>query len=245
VVAKAVPDGYTLLAHSAGHVSNASIYSSLPYDTLKDFKGITLLASLPNVLVTSPSKGFRSAADLVKRAKDRPGELNYGSAGTGSATHMNAEVFRTVAGFSAEHVPFKGTPEALTETLTGRIDYVFAPIVAALPLVKEGRLTALAVGTATRSPLLPDVPTTVEAGFPGSEYQFWVALLAPAGVPGEILDRLHAAAIAALASPEVRLRFTALGAEPAPMEAAAFDAFLRVETARIARVVHDAGIRAQ
>jgi tripartite-type tricarboxylate transporter receptor subunit TctC len=244
-VAKSAPDGYTLLVHSAGHVANPSIYKSLPYDTLKDFAGVTPLASLPNVLIVSPSKGYKAVKDLVAKAKANPGAMNYGSAGVGSATHMNAEIFRTVAGFDAVHIPFKGTPEAMTETATGRIDFFFAPLSSALPLIKDGRLQALAVGTAKRSPLLPDVPTTVEAGYPHSEYVFWVALLAPAGTPKAVIDRLNAEALKALASPEVKEKLTTLGAEPMPMSPAEFDAFLKTETARMAQVVKAAKIEAQ
>ncbi len=244
-VAKSAPDGYTLLVHSAGHVANPSIYSNLPYDTLKDFAGVTPLASLPNVLVVSPAKGWKTVSDLVEQARANPGKLNYASAGVGSATHMNAEIFRDSAKFQAVHVPFKGTPEAMTETSTGRVDYFFAPLSSALPQIKAGRLQALAVGTATRSPVLPDVPTTIEAGFPKSDYIFWVALLAPADTPRSIIERLNAEVVKALSSPEVKEKLALLGAEPMPMSPADFDAFLRSETARMAAVIKNAGIKAQ
>jgi tripartite-type tricarboxylate transporter receptor subunit TctC len=244
-VAKSAPDGYTLLVHSAGHVANSSIYSQLSYDTLKDFAGVTPLASLPNVLIVAPSKGYKTVGDLVKKARANPGVLNYGSAGNGSATHMNAEIFRLSAKFDAQHVPYKGTPEAMTETATGRIDFFFAPMSSALPLIKDGRLQALAVGTAQRSPLLPDVPTTVEAGYPNSDYVFWVAMLAPAATPRPIIDRLNAEALKALALPEIKEKLALLGAEPMPMTPAAFDAFLKTETARMAQVVKSAGIQVQ
>jgi tripartite-type tricarboxylate transporter receptor subunit TctC len=244
-VAKSSPDGYTLLIHSAGHVANASIYPSLPYDTLRDFAGVTPLASLPNVLIVAPSKGWKTVQDLVDKARASPGALNYASAGMGSATHMNAEIFRQAAKIDAVHVPFKGTPEAMTETATGRLDYFFAPLSSALPLIKDGRLQALAVGTAQRSPVLPNVPTTLEAGFPKSDYVFWVALLAPAGTPRAIIDRLNAEALKALASPEVKEKLAVLGAEPMPMAPAAFDVFIRAEAARMAEVVKSAGIKVQ
>ncbi len=244
-VAKSAPDGYTLLIHSAGHVANPAIYNNLPYDTVKDFAGVTPLASLPNVLIVSPAKGWKSVNDVVDAARASPGKLNYASAGIGSATHMNAEIFRESARFEAVHVPFKGTPEAMTETATGRVDFFFAPLTSALPLIKDGRLLALAVGTPQRSPVLPNVPTTVEAGFPKSEYVFWVALLAPAGTPKAVVDRLNAEALKALASPEVKERLAVLGAEPMPMSPAAFDAFIRAETARMAGIVKAAGIKAQ
>ena len=245
VVAKSTPDGYTLLIHSAGHVANPSIYPNLSYDTLKDFSGITPLASLPNVLIVSPSKGWKTAKDMVDQARANPGVLNYGSAGVGSATHMNAEIFRLSAKFDAVHIPFKGTPEAMTETATGRLDYFFAPLSSALPLIKEGRLQALAVGTAQRSPVLPNVPTTVEAGYPQSEYVFWVALLAPAGTPRAVIDRLNAEAVKVLGTPEMKEKLAVLGAEPMPMSPAAFDAFIKTEVARMAEVVKSAGIKVQ
>ena len=244
LVAKSAPDGYTLLIHSAGHVANAAIYPSLPYDTLRDFAGVTTLASLPNVLITSPTK-FKTVQDLVDNARQHPGVLNYASAGNGSATHMNAEIFRMSAKFDAQHVPYKGTPEAMTETATGRIDFFFAPLSSALPLIKAGRLRALAVGTMQRSPLLPDVPTTTEAGYAQSDYVFWVGMLAPAATPRAVVDRLNAEALKALASPEIKEKLAVLGAEPMPMTPAAFDAFLRTETARMAQVVKAAKIPTQ
>ena len=244
-VARSAPDGYTLLIHSAGHVANPAIYPGLPYDTLKDFAGVTTLASLPNVLVVAPAKGFKSVQDLVDRARASPGTLNFATAGHGSATHMNTEVFRLSAKFDATHVPFKGTPEAMTETATGRVDFFFAPLSPALPLIKDGRLQPLAVGTLQRSPLLPSVPTTTEAGFAQSEYVFWVALLAPAGTPRAVVERLNAEALKALAAPEVREKLTLLGAEPMPLAPAAFDEFLRAETQRAADVVRRAGIKVQ
>lgn len=244
-VAKGAPDGHTLLVHSAGHVANAAIYPSLPYDTLKDFAGVTPLASLPNVLIVAPAKNYRTVQELVAKAKAAPGTLNYGSAGNGSATHMNAEIFRQSAQFEAQHVPFKGTPEAITETATGRLDFFFAPLSSALPLIRDKRLQALAVGTAQRSPLLPDVPTTTEAGYNNSDYVFWVALLAPAGTPRAVIERLNLEALRALASPEIRDKLASVGAEPMPMAPAAFDAFLRIEAARMALVVKSAGIQVQ
>jgi len=242
LVAKAAPDGYTVLIHSAGHLVNASIYPNLSYDTLKDFAGVTPLATLPNVLVTGPDK-FKDVKDLVAQAKAKPGSFNYGSAGNGSATHMNAEVFRLAAGVQAQHVPFRGTPEAMTETMSGRIDWFFAPLVSSLPLIKDGKLKALAVGTAKRSASLPQVPTTVEAGVPGSEYQFWVGLFAPAKTPRPVVERLHTEIARIMATPEVKERLDKLGAEPFLMAPSEFDAFLVAETAKGQDVVKKAGIK--
>lgn len=245
VVAKSTPDGYTLLVPSAGHVANPGIYKELPYDTLKDFAGVTPLASLPNVLVVSPAKGYKTVKDLVANAQAHPGQLNYASAGKGSATHMNAEIFRDAARFDAVHVPYKGTPEAMTEVISQRVDFFFAPLASSLPQIKDGRLQALAVGTAKRSPLLPDVPTTVEAGYPKSDYIFWVGLLAPAATPKPVIDKLNAAAVKALADPQIHEKLRTLGAEPMPMQPAEFDTFLRDETGRMTKVLQAAGIKPQ
>jgi tripartite-type tricarboxylate transporter receptor subunit TctC len=237
IAAKAPADGYTLLVHSAGHLVNPWIYKGLSYDT-----GITPMASLPNVLVTAPSH-FANVQDLVAKAKAKPGSLNYGSAGNGSATHMNAEVFRLAAGVDAQHVPFRGTPEAMTEVMAGRVDWFFAPMVSALPLIKSGKLQALAVGTAKRSPALPDAPTTVEAGVPGSEYLFWVGLFAPAKTPQPVVDRLQAEVAKIMASPELKERLDKLGAEPFTMPSAQFNKFIADETAKAQQVVKAASIK--
>ncbi|MDM0017586.1 tripartite tricarboxylate transporter substrate binding protein [Variovorax saccharolyticus] len=241
-VAKAAPDGYTLLVHSAGHLVNPSIYPGLSYDTLKDFAGVTPLASLPNVLVATPAR-FADVKDLVAQVKAKPGSFNYASAGNGSATHMNAEVFRLAAGLQAQHVPFRGTPEAMTEVMGGRVDWFFAPMVSALPLIKDGRLKALAVGTSKRSSVMPQVPTTVEAGVPGSEYLFWVGLFAPAKTPKPIVDRLQAEVAKIMAAPDLKERLDKLGAEPFTMPSADFDRFLADETAKAQQVVKAAGIK--
>ncbi|WP_018903320.1 tripartite tricarboxylate transporter substrate binding protein [Variovorax paradoxus] len=242
ITAKAPADGYTLLVHSAGHLVNPWIYKGLSYDTIKDFTGITPMASLPNVLVTGPSH-FANVRDLVAKAKANPGGLNYGSAGNGSATHMNAEVFRLAAGLDAQHVPFRGTPEAMTEVMAGRVDWFFAPMVSALPLIKSGKLQALAVGTAKRSPALPEAPTTVEAGVPGSEYLFWVGLFAPAKTPQPVVDRLQAEVAKIMASPELKERLDKLGAEPFTMPSAQFNKFIADETGKAQQVVKAASIK--
>jgi tripartite-type tricarboxylate transporter receptor subunit TctC len=243
-VANSPADGYTLLVHSAGHAANAAIYQNLNYDTVNDFAGISLLATLPNVMVVPATGRYKTVAEVIAAAKAKPGTLNYASAGAGSATHMNAEKFRASAQFDALHIPFKGTPEALTETMAGRIDFFFAPLVSALPLIKDKKLTALAVGSAKRSPLLPDVPTTVEAGVANSEFNFWIGMLAPASTPREIIARLNQEVQKALQLPEIRERFASLGAEPQPTSAAEFDAFIKTEVATLGAIVKSAGIKA-
>ena len=243
LVAKAPADGYTLLIHSSGHVVNPALYPKLSYDTLKDFDGVSPLASLPNVIVVSPSKGYKDVADLVAKAKAQPGGLNYASAGNGSATHMNAEKFRVAAGIQAQHVPYRGTPEALTETASGRIDWFFAPLVSALPLIQSGRLQALAVSTAARSPLLAQVPSITEAGFASAAYTFWVGMFVTAKTPKPIVQKLHAAVLSVLAMPEVKDRLEKLGASAMPMQQEAFEKYLDDETLAAANLVKAAGIR--
>ena len=243
LVAKAPADGYTLLIHSSGHVVNPALYPKLSYDTLKDFDGVSPLASLPNVIVVSPSKGYKDVADLVAKAKAQPGQLNYASAGNGSATHMNAEKFRVAAGLQAQHVPYRGTPEALTETASGRIDWFFAPLVSALPLIQSGRLQALAVSTAARSPLLPQVPSITEAGFASAAYTFWVGMFVTAKTPKTIVQKLHAAVLSVLAMPDVKERLEKLGAAAMPMPQEAFEKYLDEETVSAANLVKAAGIR--
>jgi tripartite-type tricarboxylate transporter receptor subunit TctC len=244
MVAKSEPDGYTLLVHSSGHALNPAIYPNLPYDTVKDLTGVTPLASVPNVLVVSPTRGWHTVADLVAAAKARPGQLNYASAGTGSATHMNAEKFKLRAGIDAQHVPFKGTPEAITDVIGGRDDWFFAPIASALPLVKDGKLVALAVSTAQRSPALPDVPTTEEAGVPDSAYTLWVGLIVPSATPPALVKRLHDEAEKAVNSPEVKARFATLGADPFIMEPAAFNTYIKSEMDAASAIAKSAHLKA-
>ena len=242
-VAKAEPDGYTFLIHSAGHAANPAMYANLPYDTAKDFAAVSSLASLPNVLVTPPGR-YKTVQDIVAAAKANPGKLNFGSAGSGSATHMNAEKFRAVAGFEAAHIPFKGTPEALSETMAGRLDFFFAPIVSALQLIREGKLTALAVGTSKRAALLPDVLTTIELGYPASDFTFWVGMFAPAKTPRDIIARMNQDVTKALQSAEVRERFATLGAEPMALKPEEFDTYVASEIELNGRIVKAAGIKA-
>jgi tripartite-type tricarboxylate transporter receptor subunit TctC len=244
-VAKAEPDGYTVLVHSSGHALNPSLYVNLPYDTLKDLTGVTPLAALPNVMVVSPLRGWKSVADVIAAAKATPGQLNYASAGIGSATHLNAEKFKLQAGIDAQHIPFKGTPEALNDVIAGRVDWFFAPLSSALPLIQGGKLQALAVSTPTRAPTLPQVPTTVEAGVPGSEYTFWVGMIVSSRTPPAIVQKLHDEALKALASREVKERLTQLGAEPLPMSPDAFNAYIKSEMDAAARIAKAAHLQAQ
>ena len=245
IVAKSPPDGYTLMVHSSAHAVNASMYPALPYDTVKDFVDVATLGGQPNVLVVAPATGFKTTADLVAAAKKSPGTLNYGSAGVGSGTHINAEKFKLVAGIDAVHIPYKGTPEAITDTMTGRVTYFFSPISAALPNIREGKLVALGVSTAKRSSALPGVPTIAEGGLPGFDYNLWVGLWAPAGTPQDIADKINADVARVLAMPDVRERLASLGAEPMVMTPAEFRKFMRDEMEDSAKVVKAANIKAQ
>src|SRR5256714_3257528 len=209
-LAKSPPDGYTLAVVSTGHVVNPVLYANLPYDTLKDFAGVAPLAGLPSVLVVSPELGVCSVRDLVAMAKAKPGQLNYATAGIGSAAHISAEKFRMAAGIDAVHVPLKGSPESLTETMGGRTQYTWTPLSTAVGQIKEGRLLALAVSTGKRSAQFPGIPTIAEAGFPKAEFNFWVGMLAPAGTPRDVLNKLNAAAQKALCAPDMKERIAKL-----------------------------------
>ena len=245
VVAKSAPDGYTLLVHSAAQAYNPSIYPSLPYDTVKDFIDIVPLGGQPNVLVVAPSSGIKTVAELIAQAKQKPGQLNFGSAGTGSGTHINGEKFKLAAGIDVVHIPYKGTPEALTDTIAGRVTYFFSPISAALPFVRDGKLVALAVSTAKRSSVLPNVPTVAEAGLPGFDYSLWVGLFATAGTPADVIDKIARDVRTVAQSADVKERFAALGAEPMPMTPSEFKQFVDSEITESAKVVKAAGIKAQ
>jgi tripartite-type tricarboxylate transporter receptor subunit TctC len=201
------------------------------------------LAVVPNVMVVAPSKGYRNVKDVIDAAKAKAGQLNYASVGVGTATYMNAEKFRIATGIDAVHVPYKGSPEAITETVAGRVDYFFAPLVSALPMIKAGKLAALAVGTTKRSGLLPEVPTLAEAGVAKSDYLFWVGMLVHSKTPREVVQKINQAALKALQAPDVRERLASLGADPMPMTPEQFDALIRDELAGNAEIIKAAGIK--
>jgi tripartite-type tricarboxylate transporter receptor subunit TctC len=245
MVAKSEPDGYTIFIPSSGHVLNPSLYPNLGYDTLKDLSGVTTLAAVPNVLVVNPAKGWKTQADLIAAVKAKPGTYNYASAGIGSGTHMNAEIFRLQSGIDALHVPYKGTPDAMTNVIGGSNDWFFAPIAAALPLVKDGKLQALSVSTKMRASTLPDVPTSIEAGLPASDYTLWVGMIVPSATPAAIVKRLHEEVLKALATPELKERLAKLGADPFTMSPDAFNAYIKSEMDVAARIVKAANLKAQ
>jgi tripartite-type tricarboxylate transporter receptor subunit TctC len=231
LVAKADPDGYSFLVSSSSHTIIPALYPRVPYDTVQDFAGVIPLGSLPNVLVVSPSKGFHTLNDLVAAAKARPGMMTYASSGVGSATHFAVERFRLSAGLEGVHVPFRGTPEAATEVMTGRVDFFFGPVASLLPLIRDGKLVALAVSTPKRAAALPDVPTTLEAGFAKSDYPFWVAIFAQAKTPGPIVEKLHNVTHRILESSSLRDKLAEVGVDPMDMEPADLDTLVRTEIA--------------
>jgi tripartite-type tricarboxylate transporter receptor subunit TctC len=228
LTAKAPPDGTTLVVVSTGHVVNDVLYD-IPYDTVGDFAGVALLGNLPSVLIVPPSLGVKTVKDLVALVKQRNNDINYCTAGIGSASHINMQKFLTAAGIDGVHVPLKGTPDMLNEIMGGRIQMSWAPLISSIGPIKDGKVQALAVSTKERSSVLPDVPTIAEAGYPGGEFNFWVAMLAPAKTPKEIVNRINAEIRKANGEAEVKKRMANLGAEPMPMTADQLDAFLRDE----------------
>ena len=245
VVARATPDGYMLLANSSAHVANPSIYAKMPYDTLKDFTNISPLAGGPNVLIVGQGMGWKTFQDFVKAAKAKPGTLNFSSAGIGSGTHFNLEKLKLMAGIDVTHVPYKGTPEAISDTIAGRVCCYFAPINASLPHVNGGKALALAVSSAQRSPLLPNVPTIAESGVPGFDYTLWVGLWGPAGMSAELTNKINADVRKAMASPDLKERLTKLGTLPMDMSPQQFSEFVKKELDDTAKVMKAAGIKPQ
>ncbi len=244
-VAKSEADGYTILVHSSAHALNPALYPSPGYDTLQDLTGVTALAAVPNVLVAHPNKGWKTQAELIAAVKAAPAKFNYASAGIGSGTHMNAEIFRLQAGIDALHVPYKGTPDAMNNVIGGSNDWFFAPLAAALPLIRDGRLQALSVSTKMRASTLPNVPTSIEAGLPDSDYTLWIGMIVPSATPAALVKRLNEEALKALASPEIRERMARLGADPFPLSPEAFNAYIKSEMAVAARIVKAANLKAQ
>lgn len=242
-VATAAPDGYTIMIHSSSHTVSPSTFAKLPFDTVADFAGVTPISSLPNALVISPAKNIKTLQELVVAAKAKPGTINYASAGQGSATHLNAEKFKAAAKIEATNIPFKGSGEAVSEVLSGRVDYYFSPIAPVIGQIKEGSLLALAVGSPKRAAALPNVPTTAEAGVPGSEFNFWIGMMAPAKTPRAIVNRLHDEVVKALASPEVKERFLKLGADAWTLKPEQFDAYIKDEIKSNAALVKAAGLQ--
>lgn len=242
-VANAEPDGYTIMVHSSSHTVSPSTFAKLPFDTVTGFAGVTPISTTPNVLVIAPSKGIKTVQELLAKAKAAPGSMNFASAGQGSATHLNAEKFKMAAGIQATNIPFKGSAEAVNEVLAGRVDYYFSPIAPVIGQIKGGQLVPLAVGSPRRATALPDVPTTAEAGVPGSEFNFWIGMMVPAKTPRDIVNRLNAEVLKALALPEVKERFVQLGADAWTSTPEQFDAYIKAEITSNAALVKAAGLQ--
>jgi tripartite-type tricarboxylate transporter receptor subunit TctC len=240
-VAKAEPDGHTILVHSNALVTAPAI-QPMPYDPVQDFAAITPLGNVPLVLVISPEKNIKTLKDLVAAAKAKPGSINYAAAGIGTPPHLTTERFRLAAQFEGQLVPFKGAPEALTEVLTGRVDFYFCPITPAMPFIREGKLLALAVSSSKRASALPDVPTTVEAGFPDSDFDFWIGMVVPKKTPRDIVARIHQETVNGLRDPAVKEKLGKLGVEEMVMSPEDFDARIAREAPIAIALAKAAGI---
>ena len=235
------PDGHNLLMVSAAHAVHPTLYRNLPYDGVADFAGISQIASVPLVLVIAPSQGVRSVRELIALARQKPGDLTFGSAGSGSATHLAAEQFKLATSLNVRHVPYRGVPDALVDLVSSRIHYLFSPPTPAMPFISDGRLLALGVTTLQRSPLLPDVPTVAEAGVPGYELDVWFGMLASRKTPRPIIKLLNAEVARVLALPDIRERMLKNGIVPKPSTPEAFDAFVRTEVTKLGKVIKAAG----
>jgi tripartite-type tricarboxylate transporter receptor subunit TctC len=244
LAAKAPADGYTLLMATFSHAVNATYYRSLPFDTLKDFSTVTLVASAPNVLEVYPGLPAKNVPELIAAAKARPGVLNFASAGNGSSSHLAGELFKTLAGVQIAHIPYKGAAPAMNDLLGGRVEMSFDPLPSSLSHIKAGKLRALAVTTRTRSSVLPDVPTLAESGVPGYELNGWSGLLVRSGTPPEIVRALNREIVAIIKAPEIRDRFTSLGFETVGNAPEEFQSFIEAEVAKWGDVVRKANIRA-
>jgi tripartite-type tricarboxylate transporter receptor subunit TctC len=243
IVATSTPDGHTLMLVSSGFAGSAALYDKLPYDTVRDFAGVTQVASTPLLLVVSPALALKSAKDLIALAREKPGQVNFGSSGIGSGTHYAGELFKLTAGINVVHVPYKGTPEALTDTIAGRIQYFLSPVLAATPLVRNGRLQALAVTTRDRMASLPDVPTIAESALPGFEYDGWYGLVAPARTPRPVVNALSKEVGRILGLPDVKDKISAQGATAKPTTPDQFDKLVREEIKTRSKVFKAAGTK--
>ena len=245
IAAKSPADGYTLFIGTVANTINATLYSKLPFDFARDFAPVALTTAAPNVLVVHPSVPAQSVKELIALARSRPGQLNFASAGTGTAPHLSGELFNAMAGVRMVHVPYKGSPPAVTDLLAGEVALMFSPSSTVLPHVKTGRLRALAVTTATRLPSLPELPTVAESGLKGYETLTWFGFVAPARTPPAVVTRLNAEIVKALALPEVRNLFASQGIETLGGTPDDFATYIRDETAKWAKVIRLSGARAE
>ncbi|ESH95100.1 MULTISPECIES: tripartite tricarboxylate transporter substrate binding protein [unclassified Cupriavidus] len=243
VVAKAEPDGYTLYVYTIANTINASLYDKLGYDPARDFEPVGMIAKIPNVLVVNPSLPVKNVADYLRFAKESSSGITFASSGSGSSIHLSGEIFRMRSGINMLHVPYRGSAPAVTDLLGGQVQSMFDNTPSAMPHVKAGRLRAIAVTSPQRLPLLPDVPTVAESGYPGFDVQSWFAIAAPAGTPRPVVDRLNAALNKALAAPDVRQRMQDLAANPQPGTPEQMRAFMMSEIKRWHDVVKQSGAR--
>jgi tripartite-type tricarboxylate transporter receptor subunit TctC len=241
LAAGAEPDGYTVVVGTTAHAINMTLFKDLPYDTVKDFEPIALLTEIPLILVVNPAVEAQSVADLIALAKERPGTLNVASSGNGQSTHLAAEMFNAMAGIKLTHVPYKGSAPAITDVMAGHVQLMFDTVMSALPHVQAGKLRALAVSSAERAPVAPDVPTIAEAALPGYEAIAWNGLFAPAGTPRAIIDQLNAEVVRALQSEKVKEQLASLGATARPTTPSDFSTYVRDEVAKWAKVVKESG----
>ena len=244
LVAKSAPDGYTLLMCTVStHAINPNLYAKLPYDHLKDFVPVVLVASVPNVLEVTPALPVNSVADLIRLAKEKPGQINFASSGSGTSIHLSGELFKTQAGVDMTHVPYKGSAPALTDLIGGQVQVMFDNLPSSLPQIKAGKLRAIAVTSAQRAPALPDIPTIAESGLPGFEATSWFGIVAPTGTPPAIIARINADVNQWLQSPEAREKLLAQGALAAGGTPEQFAAYIRAETEKWAKVVKASGAK--
>jgi tripartite-type tricarboxylate transporter receptor subunit TctC len=244
-VVKSDPDGYTVLVQSASHAANPAIYKSLPYDPLKDLVDVALLGVTPYVMVTALNGPYKNLKALIDAAKAKPGDIPFASAGVGASTHLAAEYFAQQAGVKMLHIPFKGSPEAIQDTIAGRTSFYMAPINTTIGQLKEGKLAALGVSTRRRADVLPDVPSLAEQGLADFNVSLWFGMWAPAGTPPAVVQKLNALVTSALQLPEVREQFAKLGITPNPMKPDEFSRFVRDEIATYQKIVKQANIQPQ
>ena len=241
-VAKAAPDGYTFVIVSTGHVVNPVLYSKLNYQ-LKDLAGVSPLGSLPSALVAAPGLGVKTVKELVDKNRAAPNGLNYASAGVGSAAHVNAEKFVVGLKLKGNHIPYKGTPQMLVDVAGNSADYVFAPLISSVTMIREGKVVLLAVSSEKRSSAFPNIPTMAESGYPQGQFNFWIGMLAPAQTPKAILDKMNDEINAIVDMPDVRERFEKMGALPFKMKPAAFDKFIEEEAVALGEVMKASGAK--
>ncbi len=244
MVFRAAPDGYTFYVCAITSAINVSLFPKLPFDFAKDFEPVALFANVPNILVVHPSVAAKSVKELIALAQSQPGKLSYASSGSGTSIHLSGELFKMLAKVDMVHIPYKGSAPAMIDMVGGQVQVMFDNMPSALPHVKAGKLRALAVTSAQRSPSAPDVPTMGEAGVPGFDVQSWFGLVAPKGTPKDIIARVNAEAVKALGSADIKERFMDLGAVPGPMSPEGFGEYIRAEISRWSEVVKVSGAKA-